>query len=70
MALLARCRETGMGYRAGRRVVIVLMAANAGGVGDVVVVVDVTIGTRTRRNGVRSGQREAGGVVVEGRIQP
>jgi hypothetical protein len=70
MAFLARCGEAGMGYRASRRVVIVLMTADAGRVGKVVVVVDVAIGALARRHGMASRQREAGRVVIEGRIEP
>ena len=66
MALLARCGEAGMGYRASCRVVVVLMTTDAGGVGDVVVVVDVAIGALARRHGMRSGEWEARGRVVEG----
>ena len=57
-------------HRSGRRVVVVLVASHARGAREVVVVVDVTIGALTRRHGVRSSQREAGGVVIEGSIQP
>ena len=37
---------------------------------QVVIVVCVAVGTLTRRHRVRSGQREAGTVVVERRVQP
>ena len=35
-----------------------------------VVVVDVTVSTLTRWNGVRTSQRESGAVVIKRRIQP
>ena len=70
VTLLASCREPGMRHRRGRRVVVGLMATDAGGYGDVVVVIDVTVRALTRRHGVRSAQREPSGAVVEGCIQP
>lgn len=51
-------------------VVIVLVARNAGGAGQVVIVVDVAVGTLSRRNRMRSGQRESGAAVIKSRIQP
>ena len=63
----ARCNVI---HRRGRVVVISLMARYARRAGQVVVVVDVTIGTLPRRGRVRPGQREPCAVVVEGRIQP
>jgi len=42
------------------------MAAGASRAGQVVVVVDMAIETHAGRIGVRVGQREANGVVVEG----
>ena len=48
MALLASCREAGMGHRRGGGVVIVLMATHASRAGDVVVVVDMAIRTLPR----------------------
>ena len=50
--------------------VVLLMARIAGRAGQVVVVVDVAIRTLTRRDRVRTGQGEAGAVVVECRVQP
>ena len=55
----------------GQRVgVILLMARVARGARQVVVIVRVAIRTLARRNRVRSGEREAGAVVVERRVQP
>ncbi len=59
MTLLAGCGEPRMCHGGGRGVVVVLVAADAGRVGDIEIVVDVAISTRARRNGVRTGQREA-----------
>src|SRR5438270_5951601 len=61
VTLRARGWETGMRNRRGRRVVVGLVAAHAGGRGDVVVVVDVTIRTLPRWHGMRTGQNESGG---------
>ena len=57
-------------HRAECGVVVGLVTTHAGRGGEVVVVIDVTISTLPRRHGVRAGQREPGGVVVEGCIQP
>ena len=54
----------------GRALVVLQMAGHARGTVQVVVVVDVAIGTSARWNRVRSSQREACVVVVEGRIHP
>jgi|SRR5437763_400429 len=70
VTLLAGRREPGMRDRRCCRVVVRLMATDAGGGGDVVVVIDVTVGTLARRHGMRTAQREPGGAVVEGCIQP
>ena len=51
-------------------VVIVLVARNAGGAGQVVIVVDVAVGTLSRRNRMRSSQCESGAAVIKRRIQP
>jgi hypothetical protein len=59
MTLLAGSGETGMRNRRRSCVEVVLMAADAGRVGDVVIVVDVAIRALPWRNGVRSRQREA-----------
>lgn len=72
VAILARSREmrSDVVDRIGCRVVVVLVATHAGGGGDVVVVVNVAIRALSRRHRMRAHQRESGGVVVEGRIQP
>ena len=72
VAVLAGGRESGcrVRHRSGRIVVIGLVAGNAGRHRDAVVVVDVAINARARRHHVIAGQREASGVVIEGRIQP
>jgi len=46
------------------------MARHAGGAGQVVVVVHVTIRTLSRRDRMRTGQGESGAAVVERGIQP
>ena len=62
------CR--GVIHRTERVVVIGLVARNASGIGDGVVVVDMAVGALARRHGMRSGEREAGAVVIERSIQP
>ena len=57
-------------YRRGRGVVVVQVARYAGRVRNVVVVVDMAVGTSARRHRMSSGQCKPGGVVIEGRIQP
>jgi len=66
----ARGRETRMGNGSGCASIIFLVAGVTRGARQVVVVVDMAIGALPRRHGMRSGQRESGAVVVEGRIQP
>ena len=46
------------------------MAAHARRRRQVVIVVDVAIGTLPRRNRVQAGQRESRAVVIEGRVHP
>lgn len=50
--------------------VIFLVTRVTGGAVQVVIVVQVAVGALPRRHGVRSGQREAGAVVVESSIEP
>ena len=59
-----------MRYGRGCGVVVVLVATHASRCGDVVVVIDVAVRTLPRGHGVRPSQRESGGAVVEGCIQP
>jgi hypothetical protein len=49
---------------------ILQVTGNARSIRQVVVVVDVAIGTSARRHGVCSRQREVGKVVIESRVQP
>jgi hypothetical protein len=43
---------------------------NARGIGQVVVVIDVTVAALSWRNSMRSCQREPGGAVIESRRRP
>ncbi len=70
VTLLAGGRETGVRHRTLRVVVIGLMARNARSVRDVVVVVDVAVGARPRRDRVRARQRKAGLRVIELAVRP
>ena len=65
-----RERSRNMIYRRGRIVVIGLVARHAGRARQIVVVVNVAIGTQPRRHQMRAAEREPGCAVVEGRIQP
>src|SRR5436305_12827866 len=58
MTLLAGCGEAGMRYRRGRRVVVGLVATDAGGRGDVEVVIDVTVRTLPRSEERRVGKEK------------
>jgi len=71
MALVAALREVRchvVGIRGS--LVVLQVTAHAGRGGQVVVVVDVTIGALPRRNCMHARQREPGAVMVERRIQP
>ncbi len=57
-------------HRSESIVVIRLMAAHAGGGGDVVVAVDVATRALQRWHHVRAGESETGGRVVEDRVRP
>ena len=46
------------------------MACDAGVAGEVVIVVDVTIGAGARRHGMHSGEGKPSAVVVEFRVHP
>ena len=71
MSLIARLGETrGDVIRIGRALIVLQMATNAGGGAQIVVVVDVTIGTLPRWNRVQAGKREGRGIVVERSIRP
>jgi len=70
MALLAGGREAGVRYRRLRIVVVGLVTRNASRVRDVVVVVDVTIRARARRDRMRTGQREPSLRVIKLAIGP
>src|ERR1019366_2535988 len=62
--------EARVRHRSGRVVVVFLVARYAGGAGQVVVVVHVAVGALPRWNRVRSGQHEAGAVVIERGVEP
>ena len=70
MALFAGGREPCVRHRTGRIVEIGLVAADACSGQGGVVVVDVAVRAGSRRNGMRSRQRERRVVVIEGRIRP
>ena len=71
VALFAGLREIrGDVIGIGRSLEILQVAAHAGRGVEVVVVVDMAIGAGTRRDGVQSGERESGAVVIEGGIEP
>ena len=50
--------------------IVLLMARVAVRARQVVVAIDVAVRTLSRRNRVRTGQRETGGFVIKDRIQP
>jgi len=71
MALLAGLREVRsrvVGIRCSLEILHV--ARDAGRAVQVVVVVDVTIGAGARWDGMQSGERKSGAVVVELRVRP
>jgi len=71
VALLASLREVRSRVIGIRRALVILqMAGDASRTAQIVVVVDVTLGTLPRRNSMRPGQRKAGGGMVEFRVQP
>ena len=70
MALFAGSREAGVRHRRRGFIEIVLVARNARGVRDVVVVVDVAIDARPRRDGMGTRQVKAGLRVIELAIAP
>ena len=70
MTLLAGRGETAMRYRCGRRVEIILMAADASRAGDVVVVVYVAIRALTRRDHMCARQNEPGSRVIKLAVGP
>ena len=70
VAAFAGGRKSSMGNRSCRPSIILLVAGVTRGAIQRVVVIDMAIGALPWRCRVRSGQRESGAVVVEGRIQP
>jgi len=71
MALRAIGREAAgdvIGIR--RALEIRHVTADAGGIGEVVVVVEVTVGALPRRHRVHAGQRKSRRVMIELRVQP
>ena len=70
MAVLASRGEAVVRNRTGRAGEILLVARVACHAGQVVVVVDVTVGAFTRWHGVAAGQKESGRGVIELGVQP
>ena len=70
VALFARCGEACMRHRRCCVVEVRLVAGNAGRHRDVVVVVDVTVRARPRRDGMQPRQRKSRRRVIELRIRP
>jgi hypothetical protein len=70
VALFAGCREPLVRHRAGRVVVIGLMAQDASRARQVEAVVHMAIHAGPGWNGVPAGQRESHRIVIELRIQP
>lgn len=71
VASIAGLREIrGYVVRIGRAVVVRQVARHTSRARQIVVVIHVTIRASARRNRMRSRQREAGVVVIKGRIRP
>jgi hypothetical protein len=71
VALVAALREIRSDViRIRRSLEILEVARNAGVRGQIVVVVDVAVGSGARRHRVHSGEREAGAVVIKRGIEP
>jgi len=70
VAQFAGSREAGMRHRTVRVLEVRLMARNAQGAIQVVVVVDMAVRARARRHCVRAGQREASLCVIELTVGP
>ena len=70
VALFARRREARMRHRRRRAIEVGLVTRNTGRHRDVVVVIDVAVGTRPRRNSMRARQRETRRRVIELRARP
>ena len=71
VALVTSLREIRSNViRVGRSLVVLQMARDAGRAVQSVIVVNVAIGASPRRNGMKSGQRETGAVMIERRIRP
>ena len=71
VALVAGLREVRRDViRVRRSLEVFQVTGDAGCAGQVVIIVDVTIGALPRWNRVHAGEGEGGRVVVEGRIRP
>ena len=71
MALRAGLGKTcGDVIRIGGALIILQVTADAGGAGQIEVVVDVAVGTLARWNGVPAGKRETRCAVIEVHAQP
>ena len=72
MASLAGSRKScgDVRHRTDRINIILLVAGNACGVGQVVIVIEMAIRALPRRSSVRSGERKSGAVVIERGIEP
>ncbi len=54
----------------GRRLVVLQVTTHTGSAGEVVIVIDVTVGALPWRNRVHARECEANQIVVEARIRP